>query len=636
MSDIEVVVGKYIELEDKGSVLKACCPFHGEKTPSFTVFPETESYYCFGCGSSGDIFEFVKEHDKVDFKKAKEVVEELLGKKVEVGDDKKRVVKKTTDFTPMPHEAIKEFQSDKVFQNVNYRGIRQETDKFFRTLSKVDEKGNVIARYYPETREGKLGGYKCRNHPKDFTHGKVGTTGVLSDLSGQHLFQSGGKYVLFCGGEEDKAAAYQMFVDHQRERNQGDFAPMPVVSPTAGEGSAAKQAAAQYDWFDSYDIIVIGMDNDEAGRKAAKEIAEVLPKEKVRIATWTGKDPNKMLEDGKSKQFIRDFYNAKEYANTGIKSSSDIMDDVKDVLTATKISLPSYMHRMEKMMKRAFSQNGRVVNILGSTSCGKSTHVNNMTYHWVFEEAMKPLIISLEMTAGEYAVDLLSLHLKKNLDWFEEGMDAWDYLERDDVKALYEDLFTDEYGRERFRIVDDRDGKLDTLVKQIERGVKQYGCNIVIIDVLTDMLRFLPMDEQEKHMAWQKNFVKTGVSIVNVLHTRKPERDKEGKLRKTTEYDVLGSGTFVQSAHINIIINRDKMAGDEIQKNCSYIDMPKCRRGTTGPAGVWYFDAETRQVYDYDDWLSGKTSADRGRGVYDDSYFEGAEGGEEIDINDIL
>lgn len=236
----------------------------------------------------------------------------------------------------------------------------------------------------------------------------------------------------------------------------------------------------------------------------------MLPSEKVKIARLPMKDCCDMLIGGFDKQFVSCFFSAREFAHTDIKSSDGIMDDIASVLTATKITLPPYMHVMEKMMKRAWSTNGRVVNIIGDTSCGKSTHVNNMTYHWTFHEGLKPLIMSLEMTSGEYAIDLLSLHLKKNLDWFEEGQDAVDYLEREDVKALYADLFTDKYGNERFRIVDDRDGKLETMQKQIERGVKQYGCNIVVIDVLSDILRFLPMDDQMKHMAWQKNFVNSG------------------------------------------------------------------------------------------------------------------------------
>lgn len=549
-----------------------------------------------------------------------EILESSLAE--ELGAENGKVVKKKFKKKPkkeaMTKDEVVAFIKEIGYNSGNYRGIQDKYSQFYGHLTELDKKGNVIARYYPETEDGKVVGYKSRIPPKKFGYKNRGRTGVNSELSGQIKFTSGGKYLLIVGGEEDKAAAFEMLREAQIKRGQKEYEPIAVVSPTTGEGSAYKQVAKQYDFCDQFDWIIIGMDNDEKGKESAEKVAEVLPQEKVKIATWSRKDPNTMLNESKQAQFLRDFYNAKEYVNTGVKSSAEIIDDVKDVLVSDKITLPNYMHRAETMMKRAFSTNGRVVNILGSTSCGKSTHVNNMTYHWIFEEGLKPLIISLEMTAGEYAVDLLSLHLKKNLDWFESGMDAWDYLEREDVKEMYKDLFTDAYGEERFRIVDDRDGKISTLTKQIERGVKQYGCNIVIIDVLTDLLRFLPMDEQEKHMAWQKNFVKSGVSIVNVLHTRKPERDKNGKLRKTTEYDVLGSGTFVQSAHINLIINRDKMANDEIEKNSTYVDMPKCRRGRTGEAGVWYYEPTTRQVYDREDYLQGKVGNDVEYGIEDE------------------
>lgn len=493
---------------------------------------------------------------------------------------------------PLTTEQIMNLKETVGFSNKPYRSLNPETLKFFGYMIKRNHKGVATEIYYPETEENKVVGFKIRILPKKFS--KVGRTGRNSQLSGQFRYKSAGKRVLIVGGENDIAAAYQCLQKYG----------VHVVSPTTGEGSASKQCAAQYDFLDQYEEIYVGLDNDEKGQEATANVCKILPNNKVKLVKWSDKDPHKLLEDGKDEQVRRDFFNAKEFVDTGIKSSTEIIDDVKDVLTADIITLPPYMHRMQSMMKRAFSHNGRVVNLIGSTSCGKSTHVNNMIYHWCFSEKMKPLIISLEMTAGEYAVDLLSLHLQKNLDWFKDGMDAWDYLQQEEVKALYADLFMDENYNERFRIVDDRDGTVDALKKLIERGVKQYGCNIVIIDVLTDILRFLPMDEQEKFMSWQKNFVKSGVSIVNVLHTKKPEKDKDGKLRKTTEFDALGSGTFVQSAHINIIINRDKMAECPIEKNTSYIDMPKCRRGITGEAGKWYYDAQTRQVYDYDDFFA--------------------------------
>ena len=49
-NDIESVIGSYVSLKRAGSNLKGLCPFHSEKTPSFTVYPQDNSFYCFGCG----------------------------------------------------------------------------------------------------------------------------------------------------------------------------------------------------------------------------------------------------------------------------------------------------------------------------------------------------------------------------------------------------------------------------------------------------------------------------------------------------------------------------------------------------------------------------------------------------------
>ena len=53
-SDIEQVIGSYVTLKRAGSNFNGLCPFHNEKTPSFTVFPATKSFYCFGCGAGGE------------------------------------------------------------------------------------------------------------------------------------------------------------------------------------------------------------------------------------------------------------------------------------------------------------------------------------------------------------------------------------------------------------------------------------------------------------------------------------------------------------------------------------------------------------------------------------------------------
>ncbi len=77
--DIVSVLGTYIKLEKAGNNFKGRCPFHNEKTPSFFVSTDRDSYYCFGCHAKGDIFTFVQEFEGLDFVGALKVLAERAG-----------------------------------------------------------------------------------------------------------------------------------------------------------------------------------------------------------------------------------------------------------------------------------------------------------------------------------------------------------------------------------------------------------------------------------------------------------------------------------------------------------------------------------------------------------------------------
>ena len=78
-SDIESVVSSYITLKRRGKNLIGLCPFHGEKTPSFTIYPENGSFYCFGCKAGGDVFTFTKLIENLDYIDAVKLLAERAG-----------------------------------------------------------------------------------------------------------------------------------------------------------------------------------------------------------------------------------------------------------------------------------------------------------------------------------------------------------------------------------------------------------------------------------------------------------------------------------------------------------------------------------------------------------------------------
>ena len=97
-ADLTDVVNKYTPVMRRGSNYFAVCPLHADKGPSFCIYPNSNSYYCFGCHAAGDVIKFVEEIERVDFKEAVEIlakkynmeVPQFKGDKSLQGEKKKR------------------------------------------------------------------------------------------------------------------------------------------------------------------------------------------------------------------------------------------------------------------------------------------------------------------------------------------------------------------------------------------------------------------------------------------------------------------------------------------------------------------------------------------------------------------
>jgi DNA primase len=80
--DIVELINDYIPLKKSGRNFKSPCPFHSEKTPSFTVSAERQIWHCFGCGKGGDIFTFLTEYEHADFPEALKILAARAGVKL--------------------------------------------------------------------------------------------------------------------------------------------------------------------------------------------------------------------------------------------------------------------------------------------------------------------------------------------------------------------------------------------------------------------------------------------------------------------------------------------------------------------------------------------------------------------------
>ncbi len=135
---IEEIVSSYIKLDKVGPNLKAKCPFHNEKTPSFFISPDRGTYYCFGCGASGDIFTFVEEFEGLDFKGALKLLADRAGVPLEpytremkeAESEKEKLYRAMEESTLYFENNLKE--NKEIQDYLKSRGLNEKSIKDFR------------------------------------------------------------------------------------------------------------------------------------------------------------------------------------------------------------------------------------------------------------------------------------------------------------------------------------------------------------------------------------------------------------------------------------------------------------------------------------------------------------------------
>jgi len=89
--DVVDIVSQFIEIKKSGANFKACCPFHGEDTPSFVISPTKQIYHCFGCGVGGDSIKFVMEYEKLSYPEALEKLASMANVSLEYDNNFKKI-----------------------------------------------------------------------------------------------------------------------------------------------------------------------------------------------------------------------------------------------------------------------------------------------------------------------------------------------------------------------------------------------------------------------------------------------------------------------------------------------------------------------------------------------------------------
>ncbi len=335
-SDIVAVVSDYVALRKQGQRLVGLCPFHNEKTPSFSVTPDKNMFYCFGCGAGGDIFHFVMQRENMSFPEAVALLAERAGVELKASDQSpqdniKREIRAVLSTACRFYEALLAASDGKLARTyLEKRGIDETTQETFRlgyapdawerTLRALRSKGydqellqkaGLVSRsdrgkYYDAFRHrlmfpiadprGQIIGFGGRTltgeepkyiNSREGPHFSKGRTWYGLDLAREEIRRQGVAVVM--EGYMDVIAAHQF----------------GITNAVASLGTALTSEQARALHVLAQDL-VIAYDADASGQKAAHKGLEIFKRlgGQVRVAMMPeGYDPDDFIRQRGSDEF---------------------------------------------------------------------------------------------------------------------------------------------------------------------------------------------------------------------------------------------------------------------------------------------------------------------------------------------
>ena len=137
--DMERIVSGYLPLKKKGRYLVGLCPFHSEKSPSFYVYPQNQSFYCFGCGAGGDVITFIRRIENLEYMEAVKLLADRCGLELPMDSDqsdarsmlKKRVLEINREAARFFHSCLMSEQGRQAYEYLISRGRDRKTIRHF-------------------------------------------------------------------------------------------------------------------------------------------------------------------------------------------------------------------------------------------------------------------------------------------------------------------------------------------------------------------------------------------------------------------------------------------------------------------------------------------------------------------------
>lgn len=335
---IEDVISSYVNLKRAGSNYNGLCPFHSEKTPSFTVFPSTQSFYCFGCGAGGDAITFVMRTENLDYMSALRVLASRCG--INLPEETERIPGKKEvsrqRVLDMNKEAAKFFHNCLVDEKLGVEGRKYLMEERKLSMAVINHFGLGYApnnffmlhdhlKKLGYTDEEMTVGFLCGKNDRgvyDYFRNRVifpiiDTTGNVIAFGGRVLDDSKPKYLNTSDTPAFKKSKNLFALNYAKNHCENQMilceGYMDVIALHAAgfENAVATLGTAitseQARLFSRYTKkVVISYDSDEAGQRAADKAFKLLQEVGVDVRILkmeNAKDPDEYIKKFGSQAF---------------------------------------------------------------------------------------------------------------------------------------------------------------------------------------------------------------------------------------------------------------------------------------------------------------------------------------------
>lgn len=358
-SDIERIISGYVPLSRKGRNLSGLCPFHSEKTPSFFVYPQTQSFYCFGCGAGGDVITFIRRIENLEYMEAVRFLAEKCGLTVpdsqqedERAVQRRRILEINRETARFFHAQLMSEQGKQAYDYLTRRGRDRKIIRHF-GLGYAPEGWRVLSDYLKTkgfTEEEMVAANVAVNSKRGSVYDRfrnrvmfpiIDLRGNVVGFGGRALDDQGAKYLNTSDTPVFKKSRNLFAMNFAKTSKQPGLilaeGYMDVIAihqagfdnaiATLGTALTDEQARLISQYTDK---VILAYDSDGPGQAATKRAINIFDEVgvKVSVLSMTGaKDPDEFIQKYGRERFamlLDGSSNALEFELSKIRSRFDI------------------------------------------------------------------------------------------------------------------------------------------------------------------------------------------------------------------------------------------------------------------------------------------------------------------------